>query len=230
MEFSFYKKIFIVLLLLFSITAVNSQTNKVNKQSKYSISAGMGFIYVNTPIFNDFLRSTIPFTNKDSVRNFTAAFEGFAGIEYNVNRKFSMRLDYSYFVRTLTYYFSYYTFDYFYNIHQPMLMGYYLISGTHYSFKLGAGAGMLFSNLKETNSSSSDKPYKSSGPGARAELIYAADLSKSLEAYFSGMVNWYGLGELKDDNGNILKNIRSGETVKLNGLGLGVRLGISIKL
>jgi hypothetical protein len=216
MEFSFYKKIFIVLLLLFSITAVNSQTNKVNKQSKYSISAGMGFIYVNTPIFNDFLRSTIPFTNKDSVRNFTAAFEGFAGIEYNVNRKFSMRLDYS--------------FDYFYNIHQPMLMGYYLISGTHYSFKLGAGAGMLFSNLKETNSSSSDKPYKSSGPGARAELIYAADLSKSLEAYFSGMVNWYGLGELKDDNGNILKNIRSGETVKLNGLGLGVRLGISIKL
>jgi hypothetical protein len=232
MEFIYIKRKFLIAGLLFFglMSLTYSQTKLAGRESRYSISAGMGIIYVNTPVFNDYLKSTIPYSNKDSVRSFTPAFEGFAGLEYRINKKYAVKLDYSYMVRTVTYYYSYYTFEYFYNIHQALVMGYYLINGTHYSFKLGAGAGILFSAMKETNASSTDKVYNSSGPGTRAELIYAADLGKSMEAYFGGNINWYGLGELKDESGKILINPLSGETVKINGFGFGVRLGISIKL
>ncbi len=234
MEFIYIKRKYLIayllLFVLFSLSYSQTGNKSIKLNNKrFAVSVGMGVSYVNTPSFNDYLKYEIPYASKDSIKDFTAGFEAFAGLEYTVNKNFTLRFDYSYFIRSLTYYYIYYTYDEFYNIHQPFMMGYYVINGTHHQFKLGAGVGYLFSTLKETNSSATDAKYTANGLGYRTEIIFAADLYKNMESYLSGFINYYRLGALKNSSGNSLLNPANNEEVNLGGFGFGVRLGFSIK-
>jgi hypothetical protein len=217
----------ITLLLLFYGMSYSQVPVKINK---YLISAGMGISMTNTPSFNDYLRQTVLFSNTDSIKSFSVGFEVFGGLEYSVNKKFSVKLDYSYFIKTHSYVYSYYQYDFDYNIHQPYLMAYYVTRGTHYRFKYGGGAGYHFASMTKTISKTSEFKYKASGPAFRGELIFSADLSNTLESYLGGFITWNIIGTLKDSGGNTLKNPTTNEDVNLSGYGVGARLGFSIKL
>jgi hypothetical protein len=221
------KRLLIIFTLIIITGTVYSQSQKINK---FSVSAGMGINLINTPVFNDYLRDEIPFSNKDSIKSFSVGFEVFGGFEYNVSKNFSLKLDYSYFIRSITYNYSYFTYDYFYNIHQPYLMAYYVARKPAYRFKFGAGAGYHFSTLEKAVTSTTEISYESSGPSFRGEIVFSADMSKSLESYISGFITGNFLNSLKESNGNILRNKVTGEEVNLSGFGIGARLGFSIKL
>lgn len=223
-----YKKYFFILIILvFICGSVNSQIPE--KVKKCSISAGMGVSLTNTPSFNNYLEEYIPYTSKDSIKSFSVGFEVFGGLEYTVNKKYSVKLDYSYFTKILTYQYSYNKYDFTIHTHQPYIMGYYVSSGTNYRFKYGVGAGYHFAYLNRTISNTNEVNFKASGPSFRGELIFSADLSKSLASYLGGFVTWSIIGKLKDSNGYILKNTTTGEEVNLSGYGVGARLGFSIK-
>src|SRR5436190_11860315 len=88
--------------LIFCVSSLHSQTD-TTKHIKYkkqiSISAGMGVSYGTSPSFTSFLKETIPYTTTDSVKTFNIGVEFFGGVEFEFSQKFSLRAEYSYFIR-----------------------------------------------------------------------------------------------------------------------------------
>jgi hypothetical protein len=216
------------MLILFN-SAANSQDKKIGKQFKnrFSFSIGMGISMSTSPSFVDYIRNDVPFSNKDSVKAFGVGLEFFGGLDYDISKNFSIKLDYSYFIKSLTYNYSYFTYDYFYSIHQPYLMGFYVIRGETYQLKFGGGLGYHFAQMKKDIGASSDLIYNASGLGYRAQVEFIAGLSKKMNSYVSGFINGSSIGTLKDLNKNPLKITNTNEEVNLGGFGIGIRLGLS---
>jgi hypothetical protein len=195
-----------------------------------SFYAGMGVDYGITPDFNDFLVASIPYSTGDSIRSFNAGVEFFGGIEYELSKTFSLRADYSYYVRSFTYTFSPAVFDYTITSHQPYLFGGYIMRYTNVDLKLCAGIGYHLQQLDNKINSSTTIGYSSSGPSIRAEVIIAPKLSKNFHGYLSGFAFGNFYGKLKDDSGNTLKAANSNTEASLSGYGVGARLGFIINL
>lgn len=224
------KTLILVPVLLF-ISIVNSYSQEigdkpVSSKKRISLSIGMGLSLINTPSFNQYLKSEIPYTNKDSIKTFSIGVEFFGAAEYGVSRNLSVRLDYSYFIKSIRYQYSYFTYDYFYFIHQPAFNLFYLVNGKHYQLKFGGGVSYHYVQLEKSISSANALIYNANGVGLRGEIIYAAELSDKLSSYISGFAFGNFSGSLKDANGNKLLS-PTGEEVNLNGFGVGTRLGVS---
>jgi hypothetical protein len=181
----------------------------------------MGLSLLNTPSFNRYLKNTIPYNNKDSIKTFSLGLEFFGAAEYGISKNFSARLDYSYFIKSFRYTYSYLVFDYFYFIHQPAVYAFYLVNGQHFQFKFGAGLSYQFIQLDNN-----DLTYKSHGLGLRGEIVYSAQLSERLNSYISGFIFGNLSGTLKDESNNLLIS-PTNEEVNLNAFGVGTRLAIS---
>ncbi|HMT12836.1 MAG TPA: hypothetical protein PKA39_14585, partial [Ignavibacteria bacterium] len=72
----------------------------------------MGIKYGITPDFNDYLIAAIPYSTSDSIKSFNAGVEFFGGLEADLSRSISGGIEYSYYVRSLTYTYSPAVFDY----------------------------------------------------------------------------------------------------------------------
>ncbi|MGH2574595.1 MAG: hypothetical protein ACRDFC_02730 [Ignavibacteria bacterium] len=223
------KKLIISLILIFSFHSGFSQhiADETKLKKRISLSLGMGISLINTPEFSEYLKNEIPYSDKDSIKAFSIGLEFFGGLEYPVSKSFSIKLDYSYFIKSITYRYSFFTYDFFYFIHQPYMMGFYVTGGKHYRFKIGAGAGYQFAQLERTLDPNTEMVYKSNGPGVRGEIIYDAILSKRLSSYISGFVFGNFPGKLKDSGGNVLISPNTGKEVNLSGFGIGLRLGLT---
>jgi hypothetical protein len=233
LNFSTLKRAIIVLLLIFSANSiVYSQGSKIDS-AKYKkqvyFSFGMGISMSTTPSLNDYLIHYIPFNTKDSVKTFSVGLEFFGGVEMQFSRRFSLKLDYSYFFKGNTYNYPPFIYDISFQIHQPVLMAFYIIPGKGFQLKLGGGIGYSFARLSNTVSGS-EIIYHSRGPGFKTEFVFDAQLSKRLGSYLSGFVMGNSLGNLKDSNDNILQDPLTKANVNLNDFGLGLRLGMSIKI
>jgi hypothetical protein len=184
----------------------------------------MGLGYTSTPKFNDFIRNEVFGGLYDSVKSFSVGLEIFGGAEYELSKSFSLRLDYSYFFKSRTYYESFYIFDYYYFIHQPFIMAQYNINHNDYRFDFSAGAGYQFGQLQRTLNNT-EYTYNTSGPAIRGEVRFSAKFSDRLNTYFSGFVNGAFLSSFK-----IEANSQQPRDVSLSGIGFGVRLGLSVNI
>lgn len=227
-------KTILLLLLFYAVInpSVNSQDKKIGMpfKNRFSFSLGMGISMSTAPSFIDYVRNDLPIVNKDSVKSFGVGFEFFGALEYDVSKEFSVKLDYSYFVKNISVDYAYFTYNYFYSVHQPYLMGFYVIRKKNYGFKFGAGLGYHFAQMSKDIGASSNLDYSASGLGYRGEIIFYSNLSKRLGSYVSGFIMGNSIGALKDSNSNILKNSLTGSDVNLSGFGVGARLGISFYL
>lgn len=226
---------FLLIILLVSFLTVNLYSQEIDSKpfsskKRFSLSVGMGLSLLNTPSFNEYLRNVIPYVTKDSIKTFSLGLEFFGSAEYGASKNISLRLDYSYFIKSVSYQYYYLVYDYFYNIHQPALNVFYLISGKHYQFKFGGGAAFQFIKLERKISNDSNLIYKSNGIGLRGEMIYSAQLSDKLSSYISGFIFGNLSGSLRDAESNALTSPNSGKEVNLDGFGIGTRLGISLYL
>jgi hypothetical protein len=223
--------IFALLLMFFGINAGSALgQSKIKPKKNITLSAGMGIDYGITPDFTNYLRDEIPFGNKDSIKSFQAGIEFFGGLEYELSQKASVKLDYSYFIRSLNYTYSFFVFDYTITSHQPYLFVNYLIKSENYAFKFGFGAGYHFQLLDNKVNQSTTLSYVSSGVGVRGEAVFSTKFSKSFWGYLSGFTYGNFYGKLKDSNGNVLKAANSTTEANLSGYGVGARLGFSIIL
>lgn len=219
----------ISMLLIISGSAVYAQKQQAKKK-QISLYAGMGIDYGSTPVFNDYLVAEIPYSTGDSIKSFNSGIEFFGGFEYELSKTISARLDYSYFVRSLTYYYSPAVFDYTITGHQPYLFADYMLKYPNFEFKIGAGIGYHFQQLDNKVSNSTTLTYRSSGPSIRGEIVFSPKLSNNLSGYLSGFVFGNFYGNLKDDNGNSLKAPNSDIEADLSGYGVGARIGVIINL
>jgi hypothetical protein len=216
----------LLLTLIFTHNTIHSQQK--NKQKKSIIfSLGMGVDYCANPSYTDYLRNELSTSSRDSIKTFSAGIEFFGGIEYEFSKVISGKLDYSYFIRSNSYTFSYYVFDYTITSHQPYVMLYYNWKNPSYTFKFGAGAGYHLHKLENNVSATNSLSYTANGFSFRGEVIFSPQLSNKLNAYISGFAFGSTNSSLKDENGNILKGTSTGTEVNLGGYGVGVRLGLS---
>ncbi len=204
-----------------------SKSLKVHKKA-LTLSLGMGVSYGNMSSFNNYLKELIGVA--DSVKSFNIGVEFFGGIEKELSKTFSLRLEYAYFLRSRSYSSGIYSYDFFIHIHQPYLMANYLLKYRKFQIELGAGAGYHLAYLQSTQGQNNVVNYSSTGPAFKGEGIFSAYFSKSLRTYISGFVYGSTQSSLKDGSGNVLKSPQTNSEVNLGGFGVGVRLGISILL
>jgi hypothetical protein len=222
-----------ILLLLLALAVINPKVNSQNKKTEkpfkkqFSLSIGMGISMSTAPSFVDYVRNDLPIVNKDSVKSFGVGFEFFGAAEYDVSKEFSLKLDYSYFVKNLSVTYAYFTYNYFYFIHQPYVMGFYVLRKNNYGFKFGGGLGYHFAHMTKDIGAGSYLDYNASGVAYRGEIEFYSFLSERLGSYVSGFIMGSSIGTLKDSNNNALKNSGTGGDVNLGGFGIGARLGIS---
>lgn len=224
-------RIFIIALMIFTHSVYNIYSQSRIKNKKIiSVYAGMGIDYGITPVFNDYLKDQIPYSNKDSISSFNAGIEFFGGVEKEFSENISVKIDYSYFIRSVSYSFLYEVYDYTITSHQPYIFMNYLFKTVNYNFKFGLGAGYHFQQVDNKVNPTTTLTYRSNGPGVRGEVVFSPKLSKNFWGYISafGFGNFYS--KLKDSNGNTLKASNSSTEADISGYGVGARIGFIINL
>lgn len=224
-----FRSIYILLIILLFSSSVLSQNKDTSKSEnfKYSISIGMGISLTNNPSLNDYLKNVLPFKSKDSVKTWNIGLGFIGGIEYKVAKKFSLKLEYTYFTRSINYNYSYLIFDYFTVVHKPGIMVYYLINGKNFQFKIGSGFSAQFAKFERDLGSNNVIKYTSNGFGYKGELAFEPKLSKRLGVNIAGFVIAEKLSSLKDQNNNLLIDPVSKNEVNLSDFGVGVSIGLS---
>jgi hypothetical protein len=201
-----------------------------NKNHLYtSFSFGMGVDYSNNPSLKKYIQYTIPnystFSPQDQLSDFTAGLEFFAGVEKQIARNFSLKAEYSYFIKSYNVAIAP-NYDFSYKNHQPFLIANYIFPNEYFYIKAGAGIGYILSDLTvkqfggETN-------YTSTGIGLKLEGVLNAQISRNVAGYLSGFITNSILQNLKDKSGNELIS-SSGDRVNLSSFGVGLRLGVEV--
>jgi hypothetical protein len=225
------RKFILFIFYFFVVLSTGSPLFSQDKiKKKISVSAGMGIDYLSMPSYVEYLRSDIPGYNSDSIKTFSTGVEFFGTVEYGLSKNISASLDYSYFLKSNTYNYSYFVFDYTITAHQPGIMVYYNLIYPGVRFKIGAGGGYHFYTLENNISENNKDTYKASGGSVRFELIFAPALSKNLSAYVSAFLSGNFTSTLKNENGEVLKSSSSGKEVNLGSYGPGGRIGFTVNL
>lgn len=190
----------------------------------------MGIDYGATPDFTNYLRNQIPYSNQDSIGYLHAGIEFFGGVERDISENISVKVDYSYFTRSVNYTYSFFVFDYTITGHQPFIFVNYLFRANQYRLKLGLGAGYHFQMLDNKINLTTTETYRSNGPAIRIEGTLSNRFTDKFWGYLSLSLFRNLYGKLKDENGNVLKPVNSNIEASLNGYGVGARLGFSFIL
>ncbi len=190
--------IFIVIFVNFSIIcnaspldSIRTSFQEQNKKSDYiSFSFGMGINYCNNNSLIDFIELQIPDYNtvpqNERFSQFSTGLEFFGGVEYQISRNFSIKGDYSYFIKSINIS-RFQNYDYSYINHQPYIILNYLIPQEYFFLKIGGGVGYLVSNLS-VKEFSYQQDYSSTGIGLKLEGIFKAQISKNVASYLNGFI------------------------------------------
>ncbi len=200
-----------------------------SKRYYTSFAFGMGVDYGKTSSFDTYIGYELPNYNflndADKLSEFRSGFTFFGTAERQVHRNFSLKADYSYFIKSNDV--QLYP-DYGFNV-----TGHRIFAGANYIFpmeyaflKLGACAGPEFSSVTQRFSSLETK-YTSSGFGIKAEGIFDIQIGKSVAGYINGYLMQIFDSGLKDSNGNEIQN-KAGGKADLSGFSAGLRIGVEI--
>lgn len=210
-------------------TNVSFQT--LNKKNGYTaFSFGMGASYGNNTSLKNFIQYEIPgyntLTRDEQLSDYYTGLEFFGGVEKQIAKNFSVKAEYSYFIKSYNvqlfpqYDFSYYS-------HQPGLTVFYIFPQEYTFIKIGVGTGYVYSNLK-VKEYGTENSYTSNGFKLKTEIILNTQISKSFAGYISGYLSSTFNSNLKDNSGKELQTGATKESVNLNSFGAGIRLGVEI--
>lgn len=217
-------------LVLFVVFSGLLYSQEYDRKHPLTFSFGMGVGYGATPKFTEYLRNEIPYSNSDTIPYYNGNVEFFGGLDYGINRNFSVRVDYSFYTRNINYTYNIFSFDYTINSHQPYIFLNYIFRNPKINLRFGLGAGYHFQDVISKTGAFNEKKYNSNGFGLRLETAYNLRLSKNFYGIFNifGYTNFYSL--LKDENGITLKATNTNKEASLSGYGIGARLGFAFIL
>jgi hypothetical protein len=114
-----------------------------------------------------------------------------------------------------------------YSVLMPSILGYYVLTGTGYNFKFGAGTGIRFLYVDESLPGTGfTDSYKSTGYGMILRVEGNTAIAENVYAHIAVDTRYDVNGEPEKD-GEKLYNIVLKENVNFNSLSFGLRLGIS---
>jgi hypothetical protein len=226
-----------VILLLSFLSASNAQEIKHKsfseqnaKRNYTSIAFGMGASYGNNNSLKTYIGYELPgynyLTDQQKLKDLGPGFDFFLTAERQVHRNYSIKADYSYFIKSngLSGLYPDYSFNY--TSHRIFLIANYIIPMEYSYFKFGIGGGGIFSSLSN-KFSSLESVYTSKGIGVKAEGVFDLQMGNTFAGYISGyLLNVFDSG-LKDENGVEVLN-RAGGKVNLSSFSAGVRIGVEI--
>lgn len=210
------KKIFIVI-FLFTTLATYSQID---------FMTGMGISFQSTPSLKDYINTYTQ--GNDGPGEYSSAVTFFFESDYSINPTFDIGIEYE------TKIYSFNTsfggigkYDISYLAHSPSLLGYYVIQGEGYKFKLGGGVGYrIISVDEELPTSTAVTNYTANGFGLLLKAQAHTLLSGNFYAYFGADIRYDIIGEATNDSGK-LEAPGLKEEVNFNTLSFGVKIGVS---
>ncbi len=196
-----------------------------------SFSAGMEISYSNNRSLKQFIEYELPnypyIADDYKLKEFSSGLGFFGSGELQISKKFSARLDYTYFIKSYNSSADIYSsYDFTYNSHEVYLKGYMLFPVDYVLFKFGAGAGFIYSTFS-TKYYSVETSYTSSGLGIALEGVMDVQISKNVAGYLSGGLTNTFQSNLKSSGGDELK-AKNGSTVNLNSFGAALRIGLEV--
>lgn len=228
-------QVLIIILSLLLNTVYSQDKEKVipfekqNKNTKYkSFSGGMRLSYGNNPSLLRYVQYELPdyyrVPESQQISDFNVGYEFFGGFEYQITKNFSLKADYSYFVKSVNSSAPQYSmYDFTYYDHNILLTGFYLIPGEYFYLKFGAGAGLVLSKLS-AQTFGLESEYNSTGLNLKLEGVLNTQISNSLATYFGIFLsNTFNATLKKSDDSKLLN--RTGDEVNLNSFNLGLSLG-----
>ncbi|MCF8261360.1 MAG: hypothetical protein K9J12_11355 [Melioribacteraceae bacterium] len=166
----------------------------------------------------------------DRLSTFNTAADFFGEIDFPINEKYHLAVEYSYLISSYTTTSFLGVYDLSLNLHRPSLLGYYEIPGKGYKFKFGAGIGYRLVNVTEKLPGSNNEPeYSSGGMGFLLKAQGNTLLSDRIYALIALDLRLDYPGEPESEGANIKYN-STGEVVNFNMLSIGIKLGISYLL
>lgn len=196
----------------------------ISSFAQIDLRSSMGINLVNTPYLQDYLQEN--YAQGELVSSFNSAVEfGLeAGYEFD---KYQLGLEYAYEMSSFTYSFLTGNYNFEYGLSSPSIMGYYLIKGNGYKFKLGGGVGPRFISVDEQKPPlSKATSYSATGVG----LLLRADGITSLGGNFFAFIGVdarYNLIGKPENNGSTIIINSSKDELKMNSLSFGIKLGVS---
>jgi hypothetical protein len=184
---------------------------------QFDLRGSMGINFITTPSLRDYLNQN--YRTGAEIADFNSAinFSGEADLYYN--ESFALGLELAYILNSFSFSSDIGKRELTYNFLMPTLTAYYVLSGRGYNFKLGGGAGVRFSRVKEEFSLGSIE-HNSMGFG----LLLRADgntlLSGDLYANIGADIRY-------DLNGNFTVYRPNAEEISLDAFSVGIRLGLT---
>lgn len=224
--------------VIFIFTALSSrgQEKKLtsfgeqNSKKHYtSFAFGMGVDYGRTSSFDTYIGYELPnynFMNEaDKLSEFRSGFSFFGSAERQVHRNFSLKADYSYFIKSNDV--ASYP-EYGFNVagHRILFGADYIFPMDYAFLKLGVLAGPEFTSVTKRYGSIENQ-YTSSGAGVKAEGIFDIQIGKNVAGYINGYLMQIFDSGLKDSAGNEVFN-KAGGKADMSGFSAGLRLGVEI--
>lgn len=190
--------------------------------AQVDVSAGMGINFLSQSSVNDYINAGWGSASGNKEGTFVSSVEFFGEAVYTITPSFQLGVEYAQSI------YSYTTnyggkYDFSYNLHKPSVVAYYVIPGKGYKFRFGGGLGARIGDVKETIQL--ERSYSASGWGLLARIEGNTSLGGNVYAYIAGDMRYDLPGDIKDGD-NYLGEI-TGETVNLNQLAFGVKLGVS---
>jgi len=191
--------------------------------AQIDFSAGMGISFVSNPSLQDYINSNFP--SSDNLSSFNSLLDLYVEVDYSVNQKYQVGLEYNYSVFSYTATFGgigQYELNYLH--HKPSALVYYVLNGYGYKFKFGGGLGLRMIDLDEKIGLVNN--YNSIGWGL---VLKAQGFTALSEDFFAniGLSFRYDFAGKPDRNGKMIFNNSLNKNVNINSLGVGINLGIS---
>ena len=185
--------------------------------AQIEVGAGMGLNFFSAPDLRDYINSN--FATTDEMQSFNTSADFFCEVDYNLNDKYQLGIDYTFNIYSFNSNFITGIYDFQLSQHKPSILGYYLIGGEGYKLKLGGGVGVRFAQVDEKLPSTTEKVnYSSTGFGLLLKAQGDTRLSKNLYALISG--------EIRYDIHGTIETITPGVNFNLNSFGVALKLGV----
>lgn len=181
--------------------------------AQYDVSAGMGLHFFSSPDLRDYINSN--FSASDDLASFNTSADFFAEIGYNLNDNYQISAELTYNIFSYNSNFSSGVYDLQLAQYKPSIIGYYVINGLNYKFKLGGGLGLRFAEVEEKLYGTTEG-YSTTGFGLLLKAQGDTRLGGNFYAIIAGEIRYELPGEI---------NTLTEGTFNLNSFGVGLKLG-----
>jgi len=198
----------------------------MNLYGQVSLRGSMGINFMNTPSLKDYLNQNFAPQN-EQLGSFGSAISFSLEGDYNVSKSFEIGIEAAYLLNSYTYSLTGGKYEFAYGAFMPSAIAYYVIKGTGYYIKFGAGGGPRFLTVNETLPFTViANKYTSTGFGLLLKADGNTAISSNFYANIGADIRYDLLGEPKSGSNNIMNNA-AGTNVNLNSFSVGIRLGLS---